>query len=82
MSLSVQPVLKTSYTERGNEYKESNIGKCVAVAGVAGATVAYGGESVVKGAKKLLSAEVRFYADNFLLHACLVSPICKTCKNN
>lgn len=53
MTLSIQPMVKTSYTERGNEYKESNIGKYAAGAGVAGAAVAYGGEAAFKGAKKL-----------------------------
>lgn len=53
MTLSVQPVLKTSYTERGNEYKESNIGKYAAGAGAVGAGAIYGGEYAFKGAKKL-----------------------------
>ena len=53
MTLSVQPVLKTSYTERGNEYKESNIGKYAAGAGVIGAGAVYGGEFAFKGAQKV-----------------------------
>ena len=53
MTLSVQPALKTSYTERGNEYKESNIGKYTAGAGAIGSTAFYGAKYGVKGAKKL-----------------------------
>ncbi|MBO6181131.1 hypothetical protein J6O86_05535 [bacterium] len=55
MTLSVQPALKTSYTERGNEYKESNIGKYAAGAGAIGSTAFYGAKYGVKGAKKLYS---------------------------
>lgn len=50
---AVQPMVKTSYTERGNEYKESNIGKYAAGAGVIGAGAVYGGEYAFKGAKKI-----------------------------
>jgi len=53
MTLAVQPMVKTSYTERGNEYKESNIGKYAAGAGVIGAGAVYGGEYAFKGAKKI-----------------------------
>ncbi len=53
MTLSVQPALKTSYTERGNEYKESNIGKYAAGACAVGSTAFYGAKYGVKGAKKL-----------------------------
>lgn len=53
MTLSVQPALKTSYTERGNEYKESNIGKYAAGAGAIGSTAFYGAKYGIKGAKKL-----------------------------
>ena len=53
MTLSVQPALKTSYTERGNEYKESNIGKYAAGAGAIGSSAFYGAKYGIKGAKKL-----------------------------
>lgn len=52
-SVAPKPLLKTSYTEQGNEYKESNIGKTVAGASVAGATIVYGGEMAFKGAKNI-----------------------------
>ena len=53
MISGVQPIVKTSYTERGNEYKESNIGKYAAGAGAIGAGTIYGGEYAFKGAKKI-----------------------------
>ena len=53
MTLSVQPALKTSYTEKGNEYKESNIGKYAAGAGAIGSSAFYGAKYGIKGAKKL-----------------------------
>lgn len=52
-ALNLQPITKTSYTERGNEYKESNIGKYAAGAGVIGATTFYGGKYAIKGIKKV-----------------------------
>lgn len=51
MTLSVQPMVKTSYTDRGNEYKESNIGKYAAGASVAGVSAVYGGEKAIAGVK-------------------------------
>lgn len=53
MTLAVQPLVKTSYTERGNEYKESNIGKCVSGAAVAGTAAYLGGKFAYNKAKKL-----------------------------
>lgn len=50
---AVQPMVKTSYTERGNEYKESNIGKYAAGASVAGVTAAYGGEKALNSVKNV-----------------------------
>ena len=50
---AIQPMVKTSYTERGNEYKESNIGKYAAAATATGAAVAYGGEAAFKSAKRV-----------------------------
>ena len=52
-SVASKPLLKTSYTEQGNEYKESNIGKYAAGAGAIGSTAFYGAKYGIKGAKKL-----------------------------
>jgi hypothetical protein len=51
--ISVQPLVKTSYTKKGNEYKESNLGKFAAGTSVAAATLVYGGEYSLKSAKKV-----------------------------
>lgn len=51
MTISVQPMVKTSYTDRGNESKESNIGKYAAGASVAGVSAVYGGEKILDSAR-------------------------------
>ena len=53
MTLAVQPIVQTSYTQRGNEYKESNIGKYATGAGVAGTTLYYGGKYAYNAIKEI-----------------------------
>lgn len=53
MTLAVQPIVQTSYTERGNEYKESNIGKYAVGAGAIGTTAFYGGKYAYNTAKEI-----------------------------
>lgn len=53
MISAVEPLVKTSYTEKGNKYKESNIGKYATGAGVAGTTLYYGGKYAYNAIKEI-----------------------------
>ena len=62
--LTVQPILKTSYTDRGNEYKKSNIGKTAA-------TVAIGAETgyiAMKGIKEIPFNKVKAFTKAKIQH--------------
>lgn len=52
---AIQPIKQQAYTNKGNEYTESNFGKYAAGASVAGAAALYGGEYAIKGAKKIIN---------------------------
>jgi len=53
MILAVKPLTQQAYTNKGNQYTESNYGKIAADATVAGGTAFLGGKYAIKGAKKL-----------------------------
>ena len=52
---SIQPIKQQAYTDKGNQYTESNIGKFAAGASIAGGAVLYGSEAAFKGAKKVFN---------------------------
>ena len=50
---AIQPIKQQAYTNKGNEYTESNFGKYAAGASVLGGAAIYGGEAAFKNAKKI-----------------------------
>lgn len=55
MITATQPLIRPAYTDNGNRYNESNIGKFAAGTSVIGATTYYGGKYAFKGAQKVFN---------------------------
>ena len=52
---AIQPIKQQAYTDKGNQYTKSNIGKYAAAASVASGAALYGGEAAIHGAKKIFN---------------------------
>lgn len=62
--LSVEPIITTSYTDRGNKYKKSNIGKAAA-----GITLGAGsGYVAMKGIKKIPINKIKGFKTAKIMH--------------